>query len=85
MKLEQIDRGLEPIWTKIAKLDYVNPINQAEEKSKFFKSQTYNPRFQYRKLDFNPSPLKKKLLTYKKACKKYTKDPIGNRVVKLKR
>ncbi len=69
MNLQTIDKGVYKIWKKVAKLEFINPINQKEEKAKFFSSATYNPRFRYEPLDFNASRLKEKLKKYKGALR----------------
>ena len=66
MDLEEIDQGVFEIWKTVQKLEYVNPINQQEEKEKFMKSSYYNPKFNFIPLDFNPDKFIKQLQSYKK-------------------
>ena len=47
MQIEQIDLEIFKICEEILKLKYINPINQASEKKKFFGSNNYNPKFKY--------------------------------------
>lgn len=49
-----IDNNLDKLVKKIELLSYVNPLNIASEKKKFFASKyNYEPQFNYRKIDFN--------------------------------
>jgi len=68
MDIKQIDNALFRIWKHID-LSYINPINQRAEKRKFFSSKAYNPRFKYRRLDFNVQEFKRRLSYCKKLLK----------------
>jgi uncharacterized protein (TIGR02421 family) len=62
----EVDRKLDLLVKKIELLNYINPLNIAEEKSKFFKSNfTENPNFIYPKLDFDAFDLQRKLFSLK--------------------
>jgi len=77
MNFEQIDNGVYQVWKKTCKLKYINPTNQKIEKKRFLASSKYNPKFEYRKLDFNSINMKKKLLSYKKELKNYKDNNIA--------
>ena len=49
-----IDTNLDRLVKKIELLNYVNPLNIASEKKKFFAAKyNYEPQFKYRKIGFN--------------------------------
>ncbi|MFD1061860.1 flavohemoglobin expression-modulating QEGLA motif protein [Winogradskyella litorisediminis] len=49
-----IDSNLDRLVKNIELLNYINPLNIAAEKKKFFTSKyTYEPEFKYRKIKFN--------------------------------
>ncbi|ARN76709.1 hypothetical protein BST97_01085 [Nonlabens spongiae] len=53
--LLEIDANIDRIVRRIEMLAYVNPLNIAQERKKFFQSKyLYNPQFKYRKVKFNP-------------------------------
>ena len=50
----EIDTNLDRLVKKIELLNYVNPLNIASEKKKFFAAKyNYEPQFKYRKIGFN--------------------------------
>jgi len=53
-----LDKLAEPL-TKI--LYYIDPKNAVEEKEKFVKSKTYEPNFEYKPLEFDPTDLKENI------------------------
>ncbi|MBS3128982.1 DUF1704 domain-containing protein [Candidatus Woesearchaeota archaeon] len=67
MGIKAADECVYVIWKRIRGLRYVNPINQDQEKKKFFASPSYNPHFQYPPLKFDADYYKKKL----RECKKH--------------
>lgn len=52
-----IDQSLLRIDNKIKLLYHLRPINLESEKQKFFKNTSYNPKFEYPKLKFDPLEL----------------------------
>lgn len=62
----EIDKELDVLVKKIELLNYINPINIAEEKRIFFESKfTKNPNFKYPKLDFDAFDLQRQLFSLK--------------------
>jgi len=62
----EIDRKLDLLVKQIELLNYINPLNIAEEKRKFFNSKfTKNPNFIYPKLDFDAFDLQRQLFSLK--------------------
>ncbi len=62
--LVAIDRSLHELVKKIELLNYINPINIEQEKRNFFASKyNVNPRFKYRKIDFNAHKLQQALFS----------------------
>ena len=60
--LQKIDGQLFKLLKNFELLSYVNPINVALEKERFFKSKfTVNPIFKYKPIKINPYELKKQL------------------------
>jgi uncharacterized protein (TIGR02421 family) len=60
--IQNIDNQLFKLLKNFELLTYVNPINVASEKERFFKSKfTINPNFKYKPIKINPYELKKKL------------------------
>lgn len=60
----EIDKKLDLLVKKIELLNYINPLNIAEEKEKFFKSNfTENPNFIYPTLDFDAFGLQRQLFS----------------------
>lgn len=50
----EIDNNLDKLVKKIELLSYINPLNIASERKKFFASKyNYEPQFKYRKINFN--------------------------------
>jgi len=59
-----IDRKLNDLVKKIELLNYVNPINIFQEKKHFFGSKySINPKFKYRKIDFDAYRLQQELFS----------------------
>ncbi|MGB5981929.1 MAG: tyrosine/phenylalanine carboxypeptidase domain-containing protein [Nonlabens sp.] len=53
--LFDIDSNIDRIVKRIELLSYINPLNIAQERKKFFQNKfTYAPSFKYRKIKFNP-------------------------------
>ena len=76
MDLEQIDSEIFKICQDIFKLKYINPINQASEKKKFFSSNVYNPKFKY-------LPRNLKLDKYEKSLEEFhTDSSLFNKKIK---
>ncbi|MGV6846491.1 MAG: flavohemoglobin expression-modulating QEGLA motif protein [Lutibacter sp.] len=62
----EIDKVIDKLVRKIELLDYVNPINIATERTKFFKSKfTYEPQFKYQKIPFKALELHRTLFAQK--------------------
>lgn len=62
--LFQVDNNLNRLVQKIELLNYINPINIEREKRNFFSSKyNENPKFHYRKIDFNPHKLQQALFS----------------------
>tara|TARA_Y100000034_G_C6843659_1_gene381975 strand:+ start:79 stop:1089 length:1011 start_codon:yes stop_codon:yes gene_type:complete len=61
MEIEKVDNQLYKITKDIYNLGYINPINQKEEKEKFFSSNSYNPQFKNDPLHKNTKKHKKYL------------------------
>ncbi|MBT8261466.1 MAG: flavohemoglobin expression-modulating QEGLA motif protein [Bacteroidia bacterium] len=62
--LVHIDGNLNKLVQKIELLNYINPINIEQEKRNFFSSKyNINPRFHYRKIDFNAHKLQQELFS----------------------
>lgn len=62
--LYSIDTSLHQLVRKIELLNYINPINIEQEKRNFFASKyNVNPRFRYRKIDFNAHKLQQALFS----------------------
>jgi len=62
--LVKIDWSLHKLVQKIEMLDYINPTNIEQEKRNFFASKyNINPKFRYRKIDFNPHALQQALFS----------------------
>ncbi len=60
----RIDQNLNRLVKKIELLNYINPINIEQEKRHFFSSKyNSNPKFHYRKIDFNPHKLQQELFS----------------------
>ena len=60
----EVDRKLNELVKRIELLNYVNPINIIQEKKNFFASKySINPRFKYRKVDFNAYRLQQELFS----------------------
>jgi uncharacterized protein (TIGR02421 family) len=60
--VQKIDKQLFKLLKNFELLTYVNPVNVASERERFFKSKfTVNPNFKYRPIKINPYELKKKL------------------------
>jgi uncharacterized protein (TIGR02421 family) len=50
-----IDANIDRIVRRIELLNYINPLNIAQEKKRFFQSKyAHEPQFKYRKVKFNP-------------------------------
>lgn len=60
-KLLEIDKSLSKIDQDIKVLYYLKPENLEEEKKKFFEKNNYNPKFNYRPLNFNSEEYLKKI------------------------
>lgn len=59
---KQVDANICAIDEKIKLLYHLRPVNLAEEKTKFFSDQkSYNPKFIYPELKFNPDKLRRQL------------------------
>lgn len=59
-----IDRSLHKLVQRIELLNYINPINIENEKRNFFASKyNENPRFNYRKIDFNAHKIQQALFS----------------------
>lgn len=62
--LHRIDSNLNNLVKRIEMLDYINPINIEQEKRNFFASKyNVNPKFRYRKIDFNAHKLQQALFS----------------------
>ncbi len=62
--LHRIDNNLNNLVKRIEMLDYINPINIEQEKRNFFASKyNVNPKFRYRKIDFNAHKLQQALFS----------------------
>lgn len=62
--LYRIDQSLHKLVQKIELLNYINPTNIEQEKRNFFASKyNVNPRFKYRKIDFNAHTLQQALFS----------------------
>jgi uncharacterized protein (TIGR02421 family) len=62
--LVRIDSNLNKLVKKIELLNYINPTNIEQEKRNFFSSKyNINPRFHYRKIDFNAHKLQQQLFS----------------------
>lgn len=60
--LFKIDANLNKLVKKIELLNYINPINIEQEKRNFFSSKyNVNPKFKYRRIDFNAHKLQQEL------------------------
>lgn len=56
-KFHSLDAALMDASKQLKPLFYVNPVNETEEREKFFASQTCNPSFEYRPLKYSPAVL----------------------------
>lgn len=56
-ELEKIDNELSDIDASIKLLGHLRPMNLREEHAKFLLDHSYNPQFEYKKLNFNPNSL----------------------------
>lgn len=70
----EIDSELIEIDRDLKLMQYIKPLNLAEERKKFFENNEYNPQFQYPDLLFEPLHLKLKL---KKIAKKLDETPLS--------
>ena len=62
--LAKIDSNLNKLVQKIELLNYINPINIEQEKRNFFSSKyNVNPRFKYKRIDFNAYQLQQQLFS----------------------
>jgi uncharacterized protein (TIGR02421 family) len=62
--LVRIDSNLNKLVKKIELLNYINPTNIEQEKRNFFSSKyNINPRFHYKKIDFNAHKLQQELFS----------------------
>lgn len=62
--LVRIDNNLNNLVKNIEMLDYINPLNIEQEKRNFFASKyNVNPKFRYRKIDFNAHKLQQALFS----------------------
>ncbi len=62
--LVRIDNNLNKLVEKIELLNYINPTNIEQEKRNFFSSKyNINPRFHYKKIDFNAHKLQQELFS----------------------
>lgn len=62
--LYRIDKDLHRLVQRIELLDYINPTNIEQEKRNFFASKyNVNPRFKYKKIDFNAHKLQQALFS----------------------
>ncbi len=63
-KLFKLDSQLNELVKKIELLDYINPINIEKEKRNFFSSKyNVNPKFRYRRIDFDAHKLQQQLFS----------------------
>ena len=62
--LFKLDSQLNELVKKIELLDYINPINIEKEKRNFFSSKyNVNPKFRYRRIDFDAHKLQQQLFS----------------------
>ena len=73
----EIDANLDRLVRRIELLSYVNPLNIEKEKHRFFSSKyTYEPRFKYPKVKFNPFKLQR--LFFAQRLERIADDTIRN-------
>ena len=62
--LKDIDNRIDFLVKKIELLDYINPVNISEERTRFFNSKfAIEPNFKYPKVTFNPFELQRELFS----------------------
>lgn len=62
--LVKIDHSLNQLVQKIELLNYINPINIEQEKRNFFTSKyNINPKFKYRRIDFDAHKMQQELFS----------------------
>ena len=72
----RIDNNLNKLVKKIELLNYINPTNIEQEKRNFFSSKyNINPRFHYKKIDFDAHKVQQQLFSQDIDSIKGRRDP----------